>query len=116
MKKAKNVKVGSLVQIPTHQFASHRSGWNGWQFEKAIVTKQGKTKDGEKVWQVEYPSHSYKEDKATIVKWMKPQYMFETDTWAEMQYLEYSREEIEDGYSNTVEFFIDKGIIKETAE
>ena len=39
MKKAKNVKVGMIVQVPTNQFAPNRNGWNGYMFDGGKVTK-----------------------------------------------------------------------------
>ncbi len=39
MKKANDIKVGSIVYIPTKQFAPMRKGWNGWLFDLGIVEK-----------------------------------------------------------------------------
>lgn len=39
MRKARNVKVGSVVEIPFYQFAPNRRGWNGWIFRLGIVEK-----------------------------------------------------------------------------
>lgn len=39
MKKAKNVKVGDVVQFPAFQFSQIRTGWNGWIFRACIVEK-----------------------------------------------------------------------------
>lgn len=46
MKKAKNVKVGDIVQFPCICFAPLRSGWNGWIFRAAIVERLYKSKKG----------------------------------------------------------------------
>ena len=39
MKKAKNVKVGDVIQFPAYQFSQIRTGWNGWIFRAGIVEK-----------------------------------------------------------------------------
>ena len=39
MKKAKNVQVGMIVEVPTYQFAPNRRGWNGYLFDPGKVTK-----------------------------------------------------------------------------
>lgn len=39
MKKARNIKVGMIVEVPTHQFAPNRNGWNGWMFDGGKVIK-----------------------------------------------------------------------------
>lgn len=39
MRKAKNVKVGDVIQFPAFQFSQIRSGWNGWIFRAGIVEK-----------------------------------------------------------------------------
>lgn len=39
MKRAKNVKVGHLVEVPVYEFAPMRTGWNGWIFRVGVVEK-----------------------------------------------------------------------------
>ena len=39
MKKARNLKVGDVVQFPEYEFAPYRTGWNGWLFRAAIIEK-----------------------------------------------------------------------------
>lgn len=39
MKKAKNVKVGDVVQFPAYKFSQTRRGWDAWEFWVGIVEK-----------------------------------------------------------------------------
>lgn len=39
MKAVKNQRVGQLVQIPAFEFATMRSGWNGWIFRVGVIEK-----------------------------------------------------------------------------
>lgn len=39
MRKARNIKVGDVVQFPAYEFAPLRKGWNGWIFRAAIVER-----------------------------------------------------------------------------
>ena len=55
MKKARNVKVGDLVQVPVYNFAPHRSGWNGWLFRVGVVENIYKGQaSGRKIARVRY--------------------------------------------------------------
>lgn len=55
MKKARNVKVGDLVQVPVYNFAPHRSGWNGWLFRVGVVENIFKGQaSGRKIARVRY--------------------------------------------------------------
>lgn len=54
MKVAKNVKPGSVIQFPHHEFAPLRSGWNGWIFRAGIVEKLYISKSGKKCAKVRY--------------------------------------------------------------
>lgn len=115
MRQARNPKIGQIVSIPTHQFAPHRTGWNGWNFSKGIVIATGKTADGTKCYKVQYPSRGYDHtNKQTATQWYRKTAVFETSLWSNEQELKYSREELEDGcYTSDTEFLIDKGVIKQ---
>ena len=56
MKKAKNVKVGDIVQFPAYEFAPMRRGWNGWIFQVAIVERLYISKSGVKCAEIRYCS------------------------------------------------------------
>lgn len=118
MRKAKNPKVGDVVNVPCNHFAPWRHGWNGWEFSKGIVVAVGQSKNSgkkRKLYKVEYPMRTYdKTNKATNTKWFCDNAVFEADLWKQVQELKYSREELEDdSYSAETEYLIDKGIIKE---
>lgn len=54
MKVAKNVKPGSVIQFPHHEFAPMRHGWNGWIFRAGIVEELYISKSGKKCAKVRY--------------------------------------------------------------
>ena len=54
MKKAKNVKVGAVVQFPYECFDNRRSGWNGWIFRAAIVERLYVSTSGVKCAEIRY--------------------------------------------------------------
>lgn len=120
MKKVRNAKINQIVEVPVHCFAPYRSGWNGWSFRKGIIIGTGTHKQtGKKMYKVEYPCRGYNhtDRKEILVKWFSENAVFQTDLEHSKWQMQYSRNEIEDGsYDEDTEFFIDKGIIKETAE
>lgn len=56
MKKAKNVKVGDVIQFPWHCFDERRRGWNGWLFRAGIVERLYMSKSGKQCAEVRYCS------------------------------------------------------------
>lgn len=54
MRKAKKIRVGSVIQFPHYQFAPMRRGWNGWIFRAGIVEKIYTSKSGRKCAVVRY--------------------------------------------------------------
>lgn len=54
MKAVKNPFVGQLVQIPAFEFATMRSGWNGWIFRVGVIEKLYISKSGRKCAKVRY--------------------------------------------------------------
>lgn len=54
MRKAKKIKVGSVIQFPFYQFAPMRRGWNGWIFRAGIVDKLYTSKTGKKCAVIRY--------------------------------------------------------------
>lgn len=54
MKKARNIKVGDVVQFPAYEFAPLRRGWNGWIFRAAIVERLYISKSGIKCAEIRY--------------------------------------------------------------
>lgn len=53
-KRAKNIEVGSIVEIPTHRWSQTRAGWNGWFFALGIVERLYTSKTGERCAVVKY--------------------------------------------------------------
>lgn len=70
MKKAKNVKVGSIVKVPYYQFAPMRSGWNGWLFTLGEVIQVGKSKSGKDMARISYINENAKliDGKCTMIE------------------------------------------------
>lgn len=119
MRKAKKVKVGSIVQVPVRQFAPLRQGWNGWIFEKGIVRVIGKSEKYGKCYKVEFPARGYNHTnrKETITKWFIADYCFETDLYWQNELMKHPREYYERGnYNEATEFFIDQGIVEDIWE
>lgn len=56
MRKARNIKVGDVVQFPAYEFAPFRSGWNGWIFRAAIVDRLYTSKSGKPCAEITYCS------------------------------------------------------------
>lgn len=56
MKKARNIKVGDVVQFPAYEFAPMRRGWNGWIFRAAIVERLYVSTSGIKCAEIRYCS------------------------------------------------------------
>lgn len=54
MKKARNIKIGDVVQFPAYEFQRCRSGWNGWIFRAAIVERLYISKSGYKCAEITY--------------------------------------------------------------
>lgn len=83
MKKARNIKVGDVVQFPAYEFAPMRSGWNGWMFRAAIVERLYISKSGIKCAEIRYCSklagryQLLPNEEAT--KRIKCEYLFEYD-------------------------------------
>ena len=55
-KRAKDIKVGSLVEIPLNRWSNTRSGWNGWNFTVGTVEKLYISTTGKKCAVVKYCS------------------------------------------------------------
>lgn len=56
MRKARNIKVGDVVQFPAYEFAPLRRGWNGWIFRAAIVDRLYISASGIKCAEITYCS------------------------------------------------------------
>lgn len=119
MRHAKNLKVGSLVQVPDYCFAPMRRGWNGWIFRAGVIRKIGKSKkDGTTVYQVErcirgYGDPRYPENRSrTYTAWFRKDAIFEISlTHAEMV-MKHPREYWCQGcYDEDTEFMIDQGFL-----
>lgn len=124
MKKAKNLEIGKVVQVPTREFAPLRRGWNGWLFDVGIVKGFGTSKNGMPLIKVEYPTRSYGQkwkdfrgndrigERNTIIKWFPKDAVFEADLTFYKNQLEYPREKYMNGcYCEGLEFLLDKGIL-----
>ena len=82
MRKAKNPKVGDVIQFPYKCFDNRRSGWNGWIFRAGIIEKLGTNKAGQQFATVRYCKSTgrhalrpYLEEKKNI----KAEYLFAYD-------------------------------------
>ena len=128
MKKAKNLEIGKVVQVPTREFAPLRRGWNGWLFDVGIVKGFGKSKSGNPLVKVEYPAKSYGQkwvdfrgnehigERTVIEKWFMLDAVFEADLTFYKNQIEYPREHYTRGcYCEGTEFLIDKGILNPEA-
>lgn len=95
------VKIGDLVEVPRHQFAPNRKGWNGWLFSEAIVIeKRISQKNNRPVIKVEMRTPKGKNDYGTVEKTFYADCVFMTNK-ADIakQFMK------EDGVSNKEEFY-----------
>lgn len=118
MRHAKNLKIGSLVQVPDYCFAPMRSGWNGWLFRAGVIRKIGKSKrDGATVYQVErcirgYGDPRVKDNRRTITAWFRKDAIFEKGYEHSKMLMEHPREYWCNGcYDEDTEFMIDQGFL-----
>lgn len=114
MRKAKNVKVGSIVRIPARQFAPLRQGWNGWIFETGIVREVGTSKKYGRCYRIEFPQRGYNHtnNKDTVTKLFLAAEVFEENLNWPKELLKEPREYYTKGcYNEATEFLIDEGII-----
>lgn len=114
MKHAKNLKIGSLVQVPDYCFAPMRHGWNGWIFRAGVIRKIGKSKDGTIVYQVERctKNYGYKGDKTTHTSWFRKDAIFEKSFAHAEMVMQHPREYWNNGcYDEDTEFMIDQGFL-----
>ena len=115
MRHAKNLKIGSLVQVPDYCFAPFRSGWNGWIFRAGIIRAIGKSKkDGATIYQVERctKNYGYHGDKTTYTAWFRKEAIFEKGYEHAKMLMEHPREYWCNGcYDEDTEFMIDNGFL-----
>ena len=114
MKKAKDLTIGAVVDVPDYCFAPTRYGWNGWIFRAGIIRQIGKTKkSGRTMYQVERCVLGYGQTKKTFTKWFYPEELFEFSYKHSQMLMEHPREYWQHGtYDDNTEFLIDQGIIK----
>lgn len=127
MKKAKDLSIGAVVQVPVYEFAPFRHGWNGWLFSAGIIKAHGTHKrTGQPMVKVEYPVRGYRQKRYylngteapmradTIEKWFALSAVFEFSDYNCKYNLEHPREYWCTGaYSEDTEFLIDKGILSD---
>lgn len=118
MNHAKNLKVGSLIQVPDYCFAPNRRGWNGWLFRAGIIRAIGKSKrDGATIYQVErcvqgYGNPMSKNPKATVTAWFRKDAIFEKDFFHAEYLTAHPRSHWCNGcYDEDTEFMIDNGFV-----
>lgn len=130
MRKAKDLSIGAVVQVPTYEFAPFRSGWNGWLFSAGIIKAHGKSKKtGLPIVKVEYPARGYKQKRYyangteapmkadTIEKWFFVSAVFEFSLKSCKEEIKFPREHwCYKSYLEDTEFLIDKGILQDYKE
>lgn len=115
MKKARNVKVGSIVEVPFKEFAPYRSGWNGWLFRQGIVREIVNSQKYGRCYKVEFPSYyNHTNCKRTITKVFIADHVFATDLKHSEYQMEHPRSYWCNGcYDDNTEFMIDNGILED---
>lgn len=94
MKKARNVKVGDVVQFPCYCFDERRYGWNGWIFRAAIIERLYTSKTGKQCAEIRYCSklagrYQLLPNKETVCR-VVVDHLFEYDVeFNRKRYLEY---------------------------
>lgn len=123
------LKEGDLVQVPVHQFAPMRRGWNGWLFSKAVVVRKGiGKKSGKAVVVVEVMNDRPHNQYSTTQQSFFADCVFQTDCIDNAkhfleQYNITSKEQYNEWIAgdnvtgaNWITFLIDKGFIFEQEE
>ena len=119
MRKAKNIKVGDVVQFPWYEFAPMRKGWNGWLFRAAIVERLYTSTKGYKCAEIRYCSARAGRyqllPNTEVTKKIRCDYLFEYDVeWTRKLYLE-GLEEEKNGeqvcWSEDIALLVNHGII-----
>lgn len=114
MKKARNVKVGSVVEVPDTHIMPARRGWEGWTFKKGIVREIGNSQRFGRCYKVEFPTTDYVYDKITKTKIFIADHVFAADLKWSYHLIQFPREHWSSKtYGDDTEFLIDNGIIEE---
>lgn len=119
MKKARNVKVGDIVQFPAHEFAPMRRGWNGWIFRAAIVERLYISQSGSKCAEIRYCSQRAGRyqllPNVEATKKIKCDYLFEFDVDSArksyLEFLEYEKNGEQVCWDNDTALLVNHGII-----
>ena len=119
MKKAKNVKVGDVIQFPYYCFDERRKGWNGWIFRAGIVDGFGVSNSGVKFAKVRYCSKIAGRYKLLpceeSTRNIKVEYLFFYDTEFQArsvrQFLEYEKNGEQVCWSEDSALLVNNGLI-----